>query len=368
MLLTNTFDREKDQKSIFYLLFILASIVIIYGAIQFIGHREKSFLISSLLDNRNILGAFLVIIIPFLYSFLINEKRQFIIILISVIIIGGILINTAPASLLILLLAFSIINLLTRDKSHLVYLSLFSIVIIFSLFIRFNGTSPRELFFEPRDISRYHKIIEKNVGMILRSWWFKKEIVGNYSLSLASSINLPDYLSPGYKDSVERTRKARSRNIFLDHNKDHIRQRFLEWQAALNIFEKYPLLGVGPGNYQKYIGYHFYTFPKLNTLEPDTQNGYLVIASTTGFLGLSAFIWILIYFLNLAWTGYKEADEGFEKRFSLGLLGILISFTITNIFYNASNHHATILLFVIITALISLPKGNKVSISTTGIK
>lgn len=361
MLLTNIFDREKDQKLVFSLLFIIMSSAIIYGLIQFIGHREKSYLISSLLDNRNILGAFLVIILSFFYSVLIIEKRWFVIILISIIIAGGILINTALASLFILLFVFTLINLLNPDKGNLVYLFLFSIVVISSLFVRINGTSSRELLFEPRDISKYHKTIENNIEMILRSWYFKKKVAKNYSLSLSTSLNIPDYLSQEYKNSVEGTRKARSRDIFIDNNKDHIRQRLLEWQSALNIFEKYPLLGVGPGNYQKYIGYHFYTLPKLNTLEPDTENGYLVIASTTGFLGLSVFVWILIYFSNLAWLSYKGADKYSEKGFNLALLGALISFIITNIFYNISNHHATILLFIFITALISLDKGNIVS-------
>jgi hypothetical protein len=71
----------------------------------------------------------------------------------------------------------------------------------------------------------------------------------------------------------------------VDGNRE-VRQRYIEAQAALNLMGDNFLLGVGPANYQLNIGSFYHFYPKSNTIERDTQSGYLVLGTTTGFLGL----------------------------------------------------------------------------------
>ena len=71
-------------------------------------------------------------------------------------------------------------------------------------------------------------------------------------------------------------------------------RRYPEWQAALTMSFERPLVGVGPGAYQKSIGPFYDVIPRATgPNEPDTQNLYLVLASTMGYPALFAFLAIL---------------------------------------------------------------------------
>lgn len=82
-------------------------------------------------------------------------------------------------------------------------------------------------------------------------------------------------------------------------------RRYPEWQAALTMSFERPLIGVGPGTYQKSIGPFYDVIPRATgPNEPDTQNLYLVLASTMGYPALFAFLAILY----AAWNAGR-ADE-----------------------------------------------------------
>lgn len=71
-------------------------------------------------------------------------------------------------------------------------------------------------------------------------------------------------------------------------------QRYLEAYAAATVLAKWPLLGLGPGNYQAHIGEYYQSLPKDNTLASGTQVGYAVVAASAGILGLAATLfWVL---------------------------------------------------------------------------
>ena len=104
-----------------------------------------------------------------------------------------------------------------------------------------------------------------------------------------------------------------------------VEARYTEWQASIQMWEEEPLLGVGLGNYQSEIGsnYGFLTV-KEGAKEPDHNNLFLVMGSTTGFIGLLG-LWamLLCWFkratLN-ALSGYSKTGEPRDKyRRILGL-------------------------------------------------
>ena len=82
-------------------------------------------------------------------------------------------------------------------------------------------------------------------------------------------------------------------------------RRYPEWQAALTMSFERPLVGVGPGTYQKNIGPFYDVVPRATgPNEPDTQNLYLVLASTLGYPALFAFLAVLF----AAWDAGRSGE------------------------------------------------------------
>lgn len=69
-----------------------------------------------------------------------------------------------------------------------------------------------------------------------------------------------------------------------------LKQRYAEWAAAAAMLGASPAVGVGPGNYQGRIGEFYSPMAKLNTAEPDTQNGWLVLGSSVGLPAMLALL------------------------------------------------------------------------------
>jgi hypothetical protein len=140
--------------------------------------------------------------------------------------------------------------------------------------------------------------------------------------------------------------------------KRHIKNRYLEMQASLNLLSENTTLGLGLGNYQNNIGKYYSGFPKVNTAQPNEDNGYLVIASTTGILGLAAFLWIFLQAVKNCRQQYRSAS-GKEKALLWGLLGSLTAILIENFFsYVLSASLLVPLLFLLYSSSKNTPHGN----------
>ena len=122
--------------------------------------------------------------------------------------------------------------------------------------------------------------------------------------------------------------------------------RFIYWEAAYNIFSKFPLFGVGLGNYT----FHFqdmlpavqvgYMPELLRALVPDysrvitAKNYFARLLAETGLLGTAAFITFLIV---LAGSGLylwysKNRDENY---WGAGALMGLIAFLVDTFSYDS---------------------------------
>ena len=85
------------------------------------------------------------------------------------------------------------------------------------------------------------------------------------------------------------------RSIALYGDDGTVERRYPDWQAAGSMILTNPLLGVGPGNYQKHVGQYYDNIPrKTGPAEPDIQNLHLVIAASMGIPALLAFLAMFI--------------------------------------------------------------------------
>jgi len=108
-------------------------------------------------------------------------------------------------------------------------------------------------------------------------------------------------------------------------------QRYPEWQAATGMAIEHPLLGVGAGNYQRRIGMFYGIIPnRPESSVPDSQNLYLVLASSLGFPAMLAFAGALIFFLRAAAEGALKNTKQ-EKGIAAGLVGSMVGFGVSSI-------------------------------------
>lgn len=106
-------------------------------------------------------------------------------------------------------------------------------------------------------------------------------------------------------------------------------QRYTEWQAALFMTRENPLLGVGAGNYQDNIGMHYGYLPSPeHAAEPDSQNLYLVLASSCGIPALLFFAALLLEIMSRAVRRYYVETDPMLKGLLIGVAGSMVAFAI----------------------------------------
>lgn len=123
-------------------------------------------------------------------------------------------------------------------------------------------------------------------------------------------------------------------------------QKFMEWQPGLQAVARNPAFGVGLGNYQNNINNFYQTHPDpfynpeavydvtkpvANLMETGANSFYLVWLVETGFAGLLAFVWVLLWGMKSAGGAYRRlarepvasSGRALDEGLALGALGAL---------------------------------------------
>jgi len=113
------------------------------------------------------------------------------------------------------------------------------------------------------------------------------------------------------------------------------RQRYAEWQAALNMIRLSPIFGVGAGSYQANVN-RFYDMPKypVNLLEPDTLNGYLVWGASAGIPFLLILLAMFLTAARSAGRCFRISSDGDERGLAAGIMGSLVALAAMGVFSN----------------------------------
>ena len=115
-----------------------------------------------------------------------------------------------------------------------------------------------------------------------------------------------------------------------------IRQRYIEWQAQLNILRSRPVGGTGLGCVNAYRSMFYGRLPKRNTVAPFDRNGWLLVAAETGAVGLAAFVWVLLTTGARAWRAIR-LDGGravLPVVVISGLVAACVAHTFSSVNYN----------------------------------
>lgn len=133
-----------------------------------------------------------------------------------------------------------------------------------------------------------------------------------------------------------------------------IKQRYIEWQAEINLLEKRAAMGTGAGCINEHRSEFYYRLPKRNTLQPYDQNGWLATAAETGVLGLLCFSWIIVHYGGEALRQLiRMADKyGNEYRCAAANVAALATALTANVF-SSLNYNGVLIAFVLVLSLIA---------------
>jgi hypothetical protein len=143
------------------------------------------------------------------------------------------------------------------------------------------------------------------------------------------------------------------------------RQRYIEWQAEINLLEKRGITGTGAGCVNDYRSSFYYRLPKLNTLKAFDQNGFLAIGAETGLWGLVTFIWILLHYGKMCFIScvYRQTEASYAPAAATANAAAFVSAITANLF-SSIHYNGVLIVFVLLLSLIS--SVNKIYGENTG--
>ena len=112
-------------------------------------------------------------------------------------------------------------------------------------------------------------------------------------------------------------------------------ERVETFSIAFDIWNQYPVIGIGPGGFGPYAAYHPLITP--NEGYRIVNNEYIELLAETGIVGLSLYLLILTIVLLRSYKAYKVAEDDFLKAVLVGLtaalVGILIQYNTFSVLY-----------------------------------
>lgn len=107
----------------------------------------------------------------------------------------------------------------------------------------------------------------------------------------------------------------------IDFSYPSLNSRLIIWQSAWEIIKDHPLIGIGPGLFQKYyLNYQSRFDPYLEWAVPQPHNLFLAFWLQTGLIGLTGFGWLLIAFFA---KNLKKNRSIFNLLLMAGMVYIL---------------------------------------------
>jgi len=287
----STVLEERDWEDMITVILLGSVAVILYGFIQRQGMdilewatspRER---IWSTLGNPNFLGGYLVMVIPLAVSRFLNGRQK------------------EEIRVVLLFLIAALFATLSFTLSRASWLAIIIASLIWA-------------------VSLGKKMLKRKLG-----WMFALAVVVVYFGVL---FVLP-YRSPtGDQAVVERAAST------LDVNEGSNRVRVAGWEVALRIVKRHPLLGTGLDTFKEAflqeMGPDFESIAGKNMIPFYAHNEFLQVASTTGLIGLTAYLWLWLTFIVEAWRASRQSiGEG--KLFWSGLLASGVALLIYNQFH-----------------------------------
>jgi hypothetical protein len=278
--------------------------------IQLVKHPDQSFAASSFYENRNVFGLVMAVLIPSILAIAIAKKQIRIKISLFSLALLSLVVTTSPQAMVALVLTGVILSI-ASSQGRVVWVAL-CLSGIGLLAVR---SGELRGVFEPRHLAGYHQRLERRALMAAKSPLLTSNFGGR-----TITISMPRSAAAPADHGVEGVVSIWRRDLLFGDG-HHLLQEVIEANAGLTLFVENPLLGCGPGLYQDLVSEHYGNAPKLNSMEPDTQSGFIVHAATTGSLGTALLLSVIAIPIAFGWRRCRQGDlSSFALAGALGFL------------------------------------------------
>jgi O-antigen ligase len=122
-----------------------------------------------------------------------------------------------------------------------------------------------------------------------------------------------------------------SQEVLVTPQNFAVQERLAHWRAGWAMAKRYPLLGVGAGNYPDRFR-EFTPVWRFRISRGHAHNAYIQAAAQTGFLGLGAYAVFLGGVASMLFTAWRAAGDGPYKPLVVGAIGVSVAFAVHNVF------------------------------------
>jgi len=195
---------------------------------------------------------------------------------------------------------------------------------------------------------------------VLRWNWTKYVLTGaaiaavTFCVYILKDNNYLKY-SPDYEHTIYHDELAKHLSSTFEMEDMSTVERFYRWIAAVNLFKKQPLVGVGPNNfvsnYKKYTVTAYETYISDNEEKSTVHNYFLLLLAEQGLPALLLFVLLLVVVLLTAQHTYNIST--FEQQpYIVAITLCLVAFLLNNTLSDLVEANKVGSLFYICIALI----------------
>ena len=110
-----------------------------------------------------------------------------------------------------------------------------------------------------------------------------------------------------------------------------VQERLAHWRAGLAMARRYPLLGVGAGNFSDRYR-EFTPVWRFRISRGHAHNAYIQAAAQSGFVGLAAYLGLVVTVAAQLWRRWRAAVDPAGRAIAGGALGVSVAFAVHGAF------------------------------------
>jgi len=353
LVFANCIRSEGHLRSVINVFLLITSAIAVYALWQYFT-VDNAMDVRGTFGNRNVLGSFFAIALPFAFSFSLHEKGLMARLSLWLAVFVGCLTTLSGGSLLAIVVAILAISAIRGQKVLLPVLIVLGLSVLFLPvgLKHLRGWVPQNhgnILVDSVSIHPDGSSLLKTAKVILKAKELHSE--GNYQTADTLLKTIPtDAIDDEVASAMTEVRQALDENgIAPGPTPPEIAARYKGWYAAVSLLQKNPralVRGVGGGNYQEEVNREYGSgalakpsgrvdlapFFNLHADEPDSFSQYIVIAVEYGLLGILALAWWLHVFLGKAVRSLGHEKNKLGSTIALGVLGSLIGFAVNGVF------------------------------------
>lgn len=122
-----------------------------------------------------------------------------------------------------------------------------------------------------------------------------------------------------------------SESVLVTPDNFAVQERLAHWRAGVAMAEKYPVLGVGAGNFSNRYR-DFTEVWRFRISRGHAHNAYIHAAAQSGFVGLTSYLIFLGVAASQLVRAFRASRNRVERPLVIGAIGVTVAFAVHNVF------------------------------------